>query len=173
MWPHPAAHPISLLLGSTPRTKNIHWSKQPTHNYQNRSIQVSNRSIQNTHVHDIDTNTTEKQTKLSYWVILDKHVHCETNTRNHLHISIHRHRDVTTTNPHTQIHIQYKMFTLTYVTCFIRQKRLTKQTNKNTEKTLMDAVLCTQTMYTEETKMLGHNVSVFWRLEKYLSSFSR
>ena len=65
------------------------------------------------------------------------------------------------------------MFTLTYVTCFIRQKGPTKQTNINTEKTLMDAVLCTQTMYIEETKMPGHDVSVFCHLEKYLSSFSR
>lgn len=65
------------------------------------------------------------------------------------------------------------MFTLTYVTCFIRQKGPTKQTNINREKTLMDAVLCTQTMYIEETKMLGHDVSVFCHLEKYLSSFSR
>ena len=47
------------------------------------------------------------------------------------------------------------MFTLTYVTCFIRQKGPTKQTNKNAEKTLMDAVLCTQTMYIEEQKCLA------------------
>ena len=44
---------------------------------------------------------------------------------------------------------------------FYTTKR-TKQTNKQKHrKNLMDAVLYTQTMYIEETKMLGHNVSAF------------